>query len=91
MTTFQTAQLNAAKRARPVLLPLHPRHLRAAAARSNYLSGLRGLSYAGSARPGRSGGNDPGGAEPTALLGRHLASVPLAAGWQPGNYDSHRA
>lgn len=51
-TRFQTAELYAPKRACPRRFALHPRRLRAAAAKRNYLSGLRGLSYAGSARAG---------------------------------------
>lgn len=42
--------MNAPKRPRPRLCPRHPRQRRAAAAKRNYFSGLRGLSYAGGAR-----------------------------------------
>lgn len=93
-TGCQRAKLCAPKRGCPRRFTLRPRRLRAAAAKRNYLSGLRGLSYASSARAGVWGWRGRGGprsSEPTATLGRHLASVLLTAGWQPGNYTSHRA
>lgn len=54
-TSFQKTKPNVPKRPRPRRCALQPRRLRAAAAKRNYLSGLRGLSCAGGARKGAVG------------------------------------
>lgn len=68
----------------PPSLPRPPRRLRAGAAEgTTFRAGLRGLSYAGSARKGPSRAREPGASARTAALRRHLAPVRLPPGHSP--------